>query len=137
MKWPYWDRSFHVSNPDNNTPLAHFNADFGPLARFNHQPLPKWLPKLGSTSALRRIGGALGVLGLVLDAYNVATAGPCHFAGALGGAVGGWVGAGIGTGIGGTLLPGLGAPIGGFVGGALGGLAGQAIGDYIDEQRNR
>src|SRR5207253_8425706 len=51
-----WQRSFHLDFEP--TYGYHFNADFGPLEPFNHKSVWPWVAKLGSTNALKVIGGA-------------------------------------------------------------------------------
>jgi len=69
-----WDRTFHFDF--NKYRGYHFNADIGPLQRFNHARIPGSLYRLGSTSVLRGLGRASVVGGLAFDAYDLATAGP-------------------------------------------------------------
>lgn len=130
-----WQRSFHF-DIDPQTPYPHFNAEFGPFKRYNHNPIPNWLYKMGSNRALRSLGrGAVG-LGIILDILDIATADPCSRGRAIGGAIGGAVGSAVGAIVGGTLVPGVGAWIGGTMGGLAGSLAGQAIGGLFDTECN-
>ncbi len=129
-KWPYWERSFHLDGPHKGKPNPHFNAEYGPLSRFNHRDVPDWLYRLGNNRVLRNIGRGAVVLGLALDVLDIATAGPCDRGRAIGGAVGGAVGAAVGGAIGSVLAPGIGT----WIGGTLGGLAGSALGQLIGSQ---
>lgn len=128
-KYPYWDRSFHFDGPHGRVTSPHFNAEFGPLKTLNHKPIPQWLYRVGSTSALKWIGRGTVVVGLGLDAYDIATAAPGRERHrAIGGAIGGWGGAAGGAAIGSLIVPGVGTVIGGLIGGFLGGWGGQEIG---------
>jgi hypothetical protein len=89
-----WQRTFHFDMPHvNRPPYTHFNADAGPLKRLNHQEIPPWLFRVGSTSVLRTIGRMLVVIGVAGDIYAITNAGPYHYGLAIGGAAGGWTGA--------------------------------------------
>jgi RHS repeat-associated protein len=125
-----WDRSFHIDRARNGR--VHLNADFGPLKSIAGPPphlgLPRPLYHLGSTSALKALGRSTVVAGVALDAYDIATAGPCDRGRAIGGAIGGWGGAFAGAAVGSAITPGVGTVIGGLVGGFAGSAGGQVIG---------
>ena len=125
---PSWDRSFHFDAPHGPVKDYHINAEFGPLKYLDHTPIPKSLYRLGKTDALAAIGRLGLVAGLALDAYTLATAGPCDFNSALGGVAGGWAGSLTCAYIGSAVLPGLGTVIGGVVGGIVGSMGGQYAG---------
>lgn len=122
-----WDRTFHLDF--DNRSGYHFNADIGPLQRFNHARIPGSLYRLGGTSVLRGLGRASVVGGLAFDAYDLATAGPGGYGRAVGGIAGGWGGALGGAAIGSFVAPGPGTVIGGFLGGVFGSVGGQYAGD--------
>lgn len=126
-----WERSFHI-DMDRFTPTPHLNAEYGPMRRFNHRAVPNSLYRMGSTSALKGIGRGTVVLGLALDAYDIATSTPGSDRNrAVGGAVGGWGGAAAGALIGSAIAPGIGTVIGGVIGGVAGSFGGQAVGSQI------
>jgi RHS repeat-associated protein len=127
-----WARTAHLDAPDAFNGY-HFNADAGPLTRFNHAPIPEWAYDLGSTKNLGRIAKGAAVVGVAIDVYNIATAGRKQRIGAIGGAAGGYIGAEIGAAIGTALLPGVGTIIGGLIGGVIGGAVGQAAGNEISD----
>ena len=121
-----WERSFHIDyHPRYGT---HFNADFGPLSRFNHSTLPDWARNIGTNRALRNIGRGAVALGLALDALSILTAPPCEKGRAIGGAIGGAGGSIVGAAVGSAIAPGVGTIIGGAAGGFLGGLVGDWLG---------
>jgi RHS repeat-associated protein len=130
--WPRWDRSFHMDGPHGSTNYNHFNADYGPLSRFNHRQVPQWMYNMGSTRNLSRLARGAGAAGAALSAYDVLTAGPCDFGRAVGGAAGGMGGALAGAAIGSAIAPGVGTVIGGIIGGFLGSSGGQAVGSQFD-----
>ncbi len=121
-----WARTFHIDR--DRSGQVHFNADAGFLKRFNHKPLPDWAYHLGQNRVLRGVARGAGVVGVALDAYDIATASPEDRGRAIGGAVGGAIGSAIGASIGSALLPGVGTVIGGAVGGVAGSVLGQWIG---------
>ena len=124
-----WVRSFHLDYDPRYG--SHFNAEIGPLSRFNHSPIPSWMNRFGSSNALRNIGrGAVGV-GVALDAYDILTASRKERPRAIGGALGGWGGAYAGAVIGSAICPGVGTVIGGIVGGIAGSLGGQWLGSLF------
>ncbi len=100
----------------------------GPLKYLHHKPLPDWAYHLGQNRVLRGVARGAGVVGVALDAYDIATASPEDRGRAIGGAVGGAIGSAIGASIGSALLPGVGTVIGGAVGGVAGSVLGQWIG---------
>jgi len=127
-----WARTFHIDPRDRFHPYPHFNADIGPLTRFNHSPVPQWAVRLGNSRFLHSLGRVTGAAGLVLDALNIATAPPCERGKAIGGAIGGMMGAAAGAALGSALLPGPGAWIGGAIGGIFGSFIGDKIGGLFD-----
>jgi len=127
-----WQRHFHLDVPHGKAvPTYHLNADGGPLSKLDHRTIPKWLFKLGSTTALRGVARASATGGLVVDVARIAMATTTvERAGAIGGAVGGLVGGAIGAFAGSFLGP-LGTVAGGAVGGMIGGYFGDLIGASI------
>ena len=129
-KFPYWDRSFHLDGPHGHVTYPHFNADFGPLKVLNHQAIPAWAYRLGSTNNLRIIATSALAIGVGLDAYTIATANNrCQ---AILSTAGGWAVGGLG-GAGGSLLlgPGVGTILGGSAGGSFGGWVGDKPGQHV------
>jgi len=136
-----WERSFAI-DVDRYNPNPHLNADFGSLKRLNHTNVPAWMHALSTTRTLRNIARGTVVVGITLDAVDIATAEPCHRGRAIGGAIGGAIGSAVGATIGSMLVPGLGTWIGGTIGGFVGSALGQYIGSQLDtptaqEQRRR
>ena len=124
-----WERSFAI-DVDRYTSNPHLNADFGPLKRLNHTNVPAWMHTLSTTRTLRNVARGTIVIGIALDAVDIATAEPCHRGRAIGGAIGGAIGSAVGATIGSMLVPGLGT----WIGGTIGGLVGSALGQYIGSQ---
>ncbi len=127
-----WARTFHIDRHPikgvSPNPVTHLNAERGPLKYLHHKPLPDWAYHLGQNRVLRGVARGAGVVGVALDAYDIATASPEDRGRAIGGAVGGAIGSAIGATIGSALLPGVGTVIGGAVGGVAGSVLGQWIG---------
>jgi RHS repeat-associated protein len=126
-----WQRSFHFDAPHGGVSYPHFNAEFGPLRRFNHSRIPSWLYRLGSTSVLRTVARGTVVAGVALDTYTIVSAPPEQRGQAIGGAAGGWGGAAAGAAIGSIICPGVGTVIGGLIGGFGGGVVGSWIGSWF------
>jgi RHS repeat-associated protein len=126
-----WLRSFHFDVPHKDFPYPHFNAEFGPLRKFNHWRIPNWLYRFGSTSVLRTVARGTVVAGVALDTYTIASAPPGQRGQAIGGTIGGWGGAFAGAAIGSAICPGVGTVIGGLVGGFGGGVIGSWIGSWF------
>lgn len=128
-----WAWSFHLDFSKKQG--AHFNADFGPLTRYDHKPVPRALSAAATTNAARTLARSTVALGIALDAFSLATADPSDYGMVVGGIVGGWAGGAVGAAVGSALLPGPGTVVGGLVGGVGGGLAGQYGGQYVDQRR--
>ncbi|MCP9456506.1 MAG: RHS repeat-associated core domain-containing protein [Nitrospira sp.] len=126
-----WQRSFHFDAPHGGVSHPHFNAEFGPLRRFNHARIPNWLYRFGNTNTLRTVARGTVVVGVAWDIYTIVTAPPGQRGQAIGGAVGGWGGAAAGAAIGSMICPGVGTVIGGLIGGFGGGAIGSWIGSWF------
>ncbi len=132
----------------------HMNPrHYGASVKGEHFPISNNTLKLaqGADEAFKiaKAGGkALAVIGIAMDAYDIATAVSADLtdsdkrlgkktAAAVGGAAFSWAGAAAGAALGaslGSALPGIGTAIGGLVGGFIGGIGGSLGGRALVEQ---
>ena len=125
-------RIFHFDAPHPGYNYPHFNADIVPLKKkLNHSKISTSLAKWGTKSGLRTLGRGVAGLGIALDVYDIAKAGPCHTGRAVGGALVGWGGAVAGASIGTAIFPVVGTVIGAGIGGLLGSGLGQSVGAWL------
>jgi RHS repeat-associated protein len=115
-----WNRTFHLDGPHGRVRTPHFNAEVGPLSRFNHAPISQSVYRLGSEHVLRTAGRAALAAGIAMDSYAIATAPDGQRAQAVCSAAAGWGGAAVGGAAGSYLWPGPGTIVGALIGGLTG-----------------